>query len=153
LPGSGATTGVITVTGNYTQFASGVLAVSIGGVTAGTQFDQLAVGGAAAFGGTFTAGLVNGFTPAPRNRFPVITFASRSGEFGTYTGLTFGTGLTFRTAFEAADLALFAAASDIRVSPTLGLITSKAGDRATFSVVLSGTKPTGNVTVSLSSSN
>ena len=44
------------------------------------------------------------------------------------------------------------ALADIRVSPTTGLVTSKAGDSTQFTVVLA-TQPSANVTLNLSSSN
>ncbi len=43
----GASPGTLTITGDYTQTSAGTLAIEIGGVTAGTQFDQLAVSGVA----------------------------------------------------------------------------------------------------------
>ncbi len=49
-------------------------------------------------------------------------------------------------------MTLTAAATDIRVTPTTGLVTSALGDTATFSVVLS-TAPTDTVTIPIASTN
>jgi len=42
----GNSTGVLTVTGDYTQESDDVLVVEVAGTTAGDEYDQLAVGGA-----------------------------------------------------------------------------------------------------------
>jgi hypothetical protein len=52
LVGNSTTAGTLTVTGNYTQSATGNLTVKIGGSNAGTDFDQFVVQGAAALRGT-----------------------------------------------------------------------------------------------------
>jgi hypothetical protein len=44
----GLSTGTLTITGNYTQGADATLHIEIGGLTAGSQFDQLVVSGTAA---------------------------------------------------------------------------------------------------------
>jgi hypothetical protein len=52
--------------------------------------------------------LINSFTPALGNQFTVLTFASRSGDFATYTGLNVGGHLTLRRTFTANSLLLTA---------------------------------------------
>jgi hypothetical protein len=47
----GNSTGVLAVSGDYTQENDGTLVVEIGGTTAGSQHDQLAIGGDIALGG------------------------------------------------------------------------------------------------------
>jgi hypothetical protein len=84
--------GVLTIAGNFTQYGAGVLNIQIGGLTAGSQSDQLAITGAAGLGGTLNVSLTNGFTPQAGNSFPIITFGSQSGEFATYSGLNYATG-------------------------------------------------------------
>ena len=59
---------------------------------------------------------------------------------------------TFQTDYGASTFTLVAATADVRVFPTTGLYTSKAGDFTSFTVVLA-TQPTANVTLNLSSSN
>ena len=47
IPGGAGDAGTLTINGTYTQTASGSLDIDIGGLTAGTQYDQLAVSGPA----------------------------------------------------------------------------------------------------------
>ncbi len=103
-PGGTGAAGTLTVTGNYTQTATGVLNIELGGTGAGT-FDVLAVGGVANLNGTLNVSLINGFNPANGNTFVVLTFASRSGTFSTMTGLNLG-GLELDPVFNANNLTL-----------------------------------------------
>jgi hypothetical protein len=80
--------GTLTINGSFTQTSTGALNVEVGGTTAGSQFDQLVINGAASLGGTLNVSLLNGFVPTTGNTFPVLTFASRSGSFATITGLS-----------------------------------------------------------------
>ncbi|HLX61276.1 MAG TPA: PKD domain-containing protein [Planctomycetota bacterium] len=75
--------GLLNITGNYTQNASGTLTAELNGLTAGTQYDQLAVTGTATLGGTLTATYLNNFVPAAGSTFDVLTFASKTGTFAT----------------------------------------------------------------------
>lgn len=86
----GHSPGTITVTGGYTQGASGVLTMEIGGKTPGTEYDQLQVSGAAALGGTLNISLINGFRPAVGDVFQFISPGSVTGAFSTVntTGFT-----------------------------------------------------------------
>jgi len=79
----GASPGIITVDGDYTQDSSGTLAIELDGTTAGTDYDQLVVTGAVTFGGTLDVSLIPGFTPSAGQNFTIMTYASRSGEFDT----------------------------------------------------------------------
>ena len=86
----GHSPGTITVSGNYTQGANGTLDLEIGGRTAGTEYDQLAVSGAATLDGALNVTLINGFRPSVGDVFQIITPASFSGGFATvhFTGFT-----------------------------------------------------------------
>jgi hypothetical protein len=81
--GLGGSTGVLTINGNYTQTAAGRLWVKIGGDTAGTQYDQLAVSGTATLNGSLSVTDVNGFNPTSGSTFQVLTCGSRSGTFSS----------------------------------------------------------------------
>src|SRR5262249_62212147 len=74
----------------YTQTCTGALNVDLGGTTAGTQYDRLAVSGTASLGGTLNIAVINGFQPALGNAFQVLTFGSSSGDFAAYNGLGMG---------------------------------------------------------------
>jgi uncharacterized repeat protein (TIGR01451 family) len=82
-PGNG-TTGVINVTGNYTQGSTGTLAIGIGGPSVG-QFDQLAVTGTSTLAGAFTASLLNAYVPVSGTTWNVLTYASNTGTFASET--------------------------------------------------------------------
>ena len=102
----GLSPGLLTVTGTYNQAAGGTFAVEIGGAAPGTEFDQLAVGGAATLAGTLAVTLGPGFTPTVGSTFTIMTFASRAGDFSTTDGLTLGNGLGFRERLTATDVML-----------------------------------------------
>jgi len=89
----GASPGILSITGGYTQTPAGVLNIEIGGVTAGTQFDQLQIGGSATLNGTLNVSLINSFVPATGNTFPILTYASRTGDFAAKNGLNLGAGV------------------------------------------------------------
>ncbi|WP_205514571.1 T9SS type A sorting domain-containing protein [Longitalea arenae] len=79
----GNSLGILSVTGNLIN--QGVLQAEIGGTTAGTQYDQLAVSGAVTVGGTLTVSTINGFTLAAGQTFTFITGATVTGSFASVT--------------------------------------------------------------------
>src|SRR5262249_30231766 len=115
-PGSGSSVGIFTITGNYTQYGEGTRQINNAGPTLRSQYGQLAVGGNVALAGTLN--ITRSFTPSVGNTFQILTFASRSGDFSTYVGLSASNGHVFQTQFNPTDLTLKTAAADIRVSPT-----------------------------------
>jgi hypothetical protein len=86
---------LVSVTGGYTQTASGSLSVDVGGLLT-SQFGRMTVTGAATLDGTLNVALVNGFTPALNDRFRFMTFGSRTGFFSAQNGLDLGGGLAFQ---------------------------------------------------------
>ncbi|MBL8804755.1 MAG: hypothetical protein JNN27_22355, partial [Planctomycetes bacterium] len=92
-PGSTAA-GALNIVGTYTQGASGVMNVEIGGTTQGAQFDRLTVSGAATLGGTLNIQLINGFQPTSGS-FAILGHASRTGTFATVNGTSIGNGFSF----------------------------------------------------------
>jgi hypothetical protein len=88
--------GPLTVTGAYTQTSTGALNIKLGGPNPGTDFDQLAVSGAAALDGTLNVTLIPGFTPNAGNNFQILPCASSSNDFATKTGFQLGGGLFLR---------------------------------------------------------
>ena len=83
----GPSTGVLTVTGNYTQTSAGELDLEIGGLTAGSQFDQFSVNGAVTLDGTLNVSLTNGFIPAIGNSFVILDKTSGGAIGGHFAGL------------------------------------------------------------------
>jgi hypothetical protein len=104
--GSGA--GQLTINGNYTQTSSGVLNIDLGGLTPGTQYDQLVVSGTVTLDGTLNITLVNGFTPSTGDTFTILTYSAFTGQFATINGLTIGGGLKFTPNYQAKTFTLTA---------------------------------------------
>ncbi|MBN1517199.1 VCBS domain-containing protein [Candidatus Sumerlaeota bacterium] len=78
----GNTTGTLTVTGDFISEAGGTVAFHLGGYTAGTEFNQMSVGGAITLnGGTVTVDCFNGFTPALHDDFLLIAGPQPTGIF------------------------------------------------------------------------
>ena len=103
--GTGAA-GTLSITGNYTQTATGTLRMEIGGLTAGTQFDRLTITGIATLGGTLDLLLINAFDPLIGDLFQIMTFASRGGTFTNITGTAIGGGKTLSVAQNATNVTI-----------------------------------------------
>ena len=73
--------------------ASGILKAELGGLTAGSLYDQLVVNGSVALDGTLDVSLIGGFVPLSGNAFLALTFASRLGAFATIIGLNQGSAI------------------------------------------------------------
>ena len=82
----GSSPGTLTVAGSYAQGADGVLGIDVDGTAQGTQFDHLAVGGAAALDGAVAIVQGGAFDPALSDSFQFLTSASRSGSFDSLVG-------------------------------------------------------------------
>ena len=80
----GASPGTLTFSSpwSFTQSSTGILNIELGG-TSTTQFDRLLANGPVNLGGTVNVTAINSFVPASGNSFNVMTFASRTGTFGT----------------------------------------------------------------------
>jgi len=91
----GTPTGILNVNGSFTQTANGTVSVEIGGLLAGTSFDQLNMTGTAALAGTLDVALINGFTPAPGDMFDILTAGAVSGTFDVEVLPTLGGGMSF----------------------------------------------------------
>ena len=135
--------GTLNVGGNYTQESSGTLGISLGGLTAGTQFGQLNATGTATLAGTFNVSAVSSYQPLPGNMYQVMNFASKTGDFSTYNGLQIGPTLltaTFLPANNPTNLTLNGVQSTqaptITTNPTSQTVT--AGQTATFTAAASG---------------
>jgi len=78
-PGDTGTAGTLTINGDYTQLAAGVLNIRIGG----TGFDQLVIAGQATLDGTLNVSLINNFVPPSGSTYAILLFSSSSGIFAT----------------------------------------------------------------------
>ena len=79
----GFSPGRINIAGDYTQGPGGTLAIELGGLVAGTQYDVLNIGGSAALGGTLNVSYYGAFTAAAGASFTPINAASVTGAFAT----------------------------------------------------------------------
>jgi uncharacterized repeat protein (TIGR01451 family) len=77
----GASPGILTVNGTYTQNAAGTLEIEVANTAeaAGIGYDRLAVTGNATLGGTIAGVGLPGFAPVTGNGVDVVTTASRGG--------------------------------------------------------------------------
>ncbi|MBZ5600040.1 MAG: FG-GAP-like repeat-containing protein [Acidobacteriia bacterium] len=106
-PGDSATqTGLLAITGAYTQTSTGSLNISVGGLTAGTQFSQLNVAQSASVDGTLNLSLINGFVPNIGDTFKILNASSVSGTFATINSLCINSDEQFSVTYEATDVLL-----------------------------------------------
>jgi hypothetical protein len=98
--------GTLTINGNYTQLAGGILNIDIGGLTAGSQYDQLNITGMATLDGTLNITLINSFAPSLGDTFRILTFASEMGMFATSSGLVLGNGNVLNPNYDPMDFTL-----------------------------------------------
>ncbi|MCU1350608.1 MAG: hypothetical protein JWO56_3638, partial [Acidobacteria bacterium] len=102
-PGLGVTPGTIVLSGNYTQAAGATLHADLAGAA---SFDQLNVGGAANLAGTLDVAFAGGFTPSGGQNFPILNFASHSGDFTMPYNLPAYPGGTWSSAYTPTSLVL-----------------------------------------------
>lgn len=79
-PGDSAGAGRFAVAGAYTQAASGLLEIDLGGTGEG-DYDVLQVTGQAVLGGTLRIKLTGGFIPQPGDAFEIVRAGSITGVF------------------------------------------------------------------------
>ncbi len=82
----GMSPGVLSVAGAYAQSPGGALNVELAGLSAGSQYDRLAVSGTASLNGALNITLAQNFLPAEGDEFSILTHASRNGEFSEVNG-------------------------------------------------------------------
>ena len=97
-PGVGA--GILNVAGNVIFSAFGIMAIEIGGTTAGMQHDRLAVTGTVDLAGASLQGvLINGFAPAIGDAFTILqSNGGIAGQFAQGSSVVFN-GVTFAISY------------------------------------------------------
>src|SRR5262249_4526377 len=125
------------INGNYSQSSSGVLNLDIGGLTLGSQFDQLNVSGSVGLGGTLNVNLLTPFTHVCGGSFPVLPFGSRNRALATENGLTQPYHLTFTPAYMATVLNLTASQIASTTAVTASVNPSVYGQPVTFTATVS----------------
>jgi hypothetical protein len=91
--------GLLTVTGSYSQQASGVLDVAIGGTTAGSQYSQMPVSNGVSLDGTLTIKLINSFEPTVGDTFTILTGSAVTGQFTKVNGATINSSEHFEVSY------------------------------------------------------
>ncbi|MCA9237241.1 MAG: hypothetical protein KDA44_17325, partial [Planctomycetales bacterium] len=85
----GSSPAAVTMAGDLSLAATNALTIEIGGTTAGSQYDQLDVGGAAAIGGALTVNFIDlgggTFAPSVGDEFEIIAAGALSGTFASLT--------------------------------------------------------------------
>jgi len=113
----GDSPGKLDIVGDYTLlngevepggFVEGgtILHIEIGGLTAGSQYDQLNVTGTLTIGGTLKIELIDDYTPQAGDTFTLLTYGQLQGEFAAIEGLPIGQGLYFDVQQDAEKLEL-----------------------------------------------
>jgi hypothetical protein len=91
-PGDGV--GQLEIVGRFANGNDGVLAFDVGGVAAGTQYDQLIVDGSVTVDGTLSVSLINAFSPSVGQTFTLITASEEIG--GAFDQLLAPDGLNWK---------------------------------------------------------
>ena len=100
----GTSPGILSITtpgGGLSQSALGSFNFELNGTTAGTGYDRLNVSGPLALSGALVVLDTTAFTPSVGDRFAVMTFGSRTGNFSSVT-LPTVTGLVLDTVWATA---------------------------------------------------
>lgn len=145
----GASPGLITIIGNYTQSPSGVLNIELGGLAAGTQYDQLAISGTATLGGTVNVSIIPPFVLTGGDVFDPVTYGSHTGVFATENLPAFPGG-SFNSSYLANSYQLAAVGStDVTVTKT-GPANAQISDLVDYTITVTNVGPgvAGNVSVS-----
>lgn len=108
--------GTLFLANDYAPAAGSTLRVFLGGLTAGTQFGRLQVGGTATLNGTLNI-VTNGFVPVAANSFLVVSGGTRVGTFAAVTGDNLGGGLTLVPTYVLGNLTLVATDGSAALPP------------------------------------
>ncbi|MCC7263932.1 MAG: T9SS type A sorting domain-containing protein [Candidatus Latescibacteria bacterium] len=152
-PGLGGA-GMLRIEGSYLQSPTSELNIQLGGLTPGTEHDQLQVTGSVALDGKLRISAINGYQPNPCDAFAVFTYGSqvvhavedgdddhggyRSGQFTPVEGLNLGGDRVLRANYRATGLDLLARAPSAKVNiiPT-SLAAAESGGGQPYRVCLS----------------
>jgi len=101
------TTASLSLANDYTQLATGIMDVQIGGVNPGTQYSQLTVTGPVSLQGTLNIKLINKFKPQVGETFTILTSPSSiAGTFATVNGTSISGTEHFAVAYNSDSVVL-----------------------------------------------
>ncbi len=99
--------GLVSISDNYTQLATGVLDTQIGGRKVGTSYSQLSVTGPVTLDGTLNISLIKKFTPAIGQKFTILNAPSGiTGTFSTVNGLAINSSEHFTLSYTSTTVVL-----------------------------------------------
>lgn len=139
--------GSLTISGAYTQTSDGRLELELGGPPDTGPNDRLAITGHATLAGTLALALADGHAPIEDERYTVLTYSGRTGDFGAFEGLALPT-VTFSPHADATDYTLaagppaggLAAAPEIYeielVAGTLAAAANASGESTTDTIIV-----------------
>ncbi|BCM88618.1 hypothetical protein IAD21_00459 [Abditibacteriota bacterium] len=99
----GHSPGTITINGNFTQTANGVLDMEIGGTDPGTSYDQILVNGTAYLDGTLDWVRWQGFVPSNGDVYTLFTYYSKVGNFANFVDTSPVAGISYDTTLTPTD--------------------------------------------------
>ena len=148
-PGSSPAT--IPFGGNVCFSGTSSLEIELGGLTPGTQHDQLTIAGKVTIDdATLGLVLINSFVPVCGDRFDIMTWGSRTGAFGTVNGTSPVPGVELHPVYLADRLTVLTTTTGEKTwgvdasgnasagsNWVGGVAPGGAGDKATFSTIIS----------------
>ncbi len=154
IPGGAGAVGLLAINGTYTQTASGSLDVDLGGTTAGSQYDQLAVSGTASLGGTLDVGHDQRLPARSRQHVPAPDLCFVIWNFGFYNGIVLGNRLFLDPALNPTNLTLTVQPAVTTTTLATPASPSVSGQSVTFTATVTvalppttiDPSPTGTVT-------
>jgi hypothetical protein len=136
----GNPSGVLSISGNYTQNGTGVLQVEIGGGTSNLDSGRLVVGGTAKLSGRLEVSVGAGAVPPLGATYDILTGASREGEFVTVDGLSREDGIELSLTYTATGARLEVMHEAFTPTPThTPTVTPTATQTATSTLTASST--------------
>ncbi|MDY7011305.1 MAG: hypothetical protein SVV80_11235, partial [Planctomycetota bacterium] len=97
------------IVGDYVQPSNGTLAIEIGGLVAGTEYDKVVVVGTAKIAGRLDLSLISGFMPNYNDEFEILTAGSAIGRFDLITGMAITPTLYLATVYNPDNIKIVAA--------------------------------------------
>jgi hypothetical protein len=125
--GDSGKSGLLAITGTYTQLATGNMTGLVNGTTVGSGFSQLTVSGTAALAGTLNFTVASGFQSSlfAGETFTVLTASSVTGTFSNTT-IAINSSFHFTVSYTATGVVLTVTAGPVRATSTSTLAQSVA---------------------------
>lgn len=130
----GHSPGTVTINGNYTQTANGVLDMEVGGTDAGSSYDQVLVNGTANLDGTLNFVRWQNYVPRNGDVYTLLTFYSKMGKFAQFVDSSPVSGVTYDTTLTPTDYEVNCYANPSDGTPPVVSITSPTDGRAATSI-------------------